>query len=236
MHIIGRNFSFKKTIVLFLFLSFCAVLSAQTIKYVSFFPTPHVYYSSINANIALLGTRGEVNVPQNISPSGRIEIGHVSNEDSDNVLTVDTSFYARNLHIKLNGEDGQTNGAANVDLRVGYYTNGYGSDPTPTSPPTPAGILNVFNRNYGLGIGHSNSSLNNIKAYDNLSVKSLYWDGYGGFGLKKNGTTSNWGTDTNSCNATTSNASTVLQWKALHISGTDSMQTYLVCCDGSGGC
>jgi hypothetical protein len=251
MHIItAGNFNFKKAVVLFFFFTLCVCLRAQTIKYVTFFPTPHTYYTSISAKTALLGTRGEVKyVKQNISPSGRIVIGNETTAMP--VLSVNT-FKSADLILKPRSHFGKSD----LNLHVGYYD----SASLPADSNEYTGSLNVFNvsriasgnkvedLSVNVDMRGPVDNMNAIKAHNELRVVGgIYWEGFGGFGMDKNGHTK-WGynyVDISVCDDASPccylvNKNAKLTWIALKIAGTDSVQTYLACCDGnntdSGAC
>lgn len=147
-----------------------AQVSAQKIKYVTYFPIPYGQHSKLNVKtIALLGTKNE----------GNIKIGSSINDSS--TLSVINGFSAENLNIL--SRDSSMPQAGAPDLVIGSVVS------TPSG--STYGTLSV---NGNVGVVSTIGTLNDLTAFGKAYITSAYWDGKGGFG-KDAGGSANWPSD-----------------------------------------
>ena len=165
-------------------LAACApLLNAQNMKYVTYFPTPHAYYSQLNVigpfgqnSVALLATLGHnYNLESAGVASGEVIVGSPARFANGNlaVFRAQASFAAKNMLVRANnagsefslinmGVQSALNPAKNSDGLFGTY----GSVNITTAAPAPwaivanekliVGGLNWFNNNStqsGIGTG-----------------------------------------------------------------------------------
>lgn len=69
-----KEMFFIKIIVLFIFIAAPVCAAAQTIRYITYFPTPHASYTQFRTSIALLATRGRILSPEFVR-AGIVEAG-----------------------------------------------------------------------------------------------------------------------------------------------------------------
>jgi hypothetical protein len=149
--------NFFKYLFAFFLVTAPALLCAQTIRYVTYFPVPHVYYPSFSVNsTALLATRGVnlVKDVQNKYPSGKVTVGDSSNNAS---LTVGSFAAENNIIFRSSGETEINTMKVGTNFSHSTYVSsvfGGGNNITVTGAVSP-GVL---------------------RAFGNLEVASLSWD------------------------------------------------------------
>ncbi|MDR1123333.1 MAG: hypothetical protein LBL61_01720 [Elusimicrobiota bacterium] len=194
----------KKILKFFIICAFAAAPArgaAQMMQYVTYFPVPHAYYSTLNVNRALLATRGLA--LNDAYTSGEVVIGSEGSTEAcdpstgECKLNVNGTFSPQNFTISasvINLYDEDTKTWKNLTVL------GSGN----------SGILGI------LGV-HGNMTIDDTSefapsaliAYNNLTIGAIQWAGITG------------SLDASSCSD--------LSWKTLKLLNTDAYHTYLVC-------
>jgi hypothetical protein len=193
-----------------------AVLSAQNIKYITYFPTPHSYFSNLEVASAIIAARGErvVRSTNTSDPDvydigqGKVIVGSVQNTSGE--LFIEDSFAAQDMTLWLANT---TPAVSNTDLIVGSMS-GYPADFSNGIFST-LGNLTLT----GTSVNTTTAQFTGLRAHNYITLKDIGW------GADKNivGTTS-WPSCSN----------VYLKWKQLKIQGTNVMRFYLVgCCNSS---
>jgi hypothetical protein len=202
-----------KFMLLAVLLAVPAVLAAQDIKYVTYFPTPHVYFSNLTVTNAIVAASGEIIIGGSVyAGQGKVIVGsarNASDDFSNPRLEIGTAFAAQDMALWLTNTDA----SAGTDLIVGHmsaypattdYTNGTFST---------LGNLTLT----GTSVDSTTAQFTGLRAHNNITLKDIGW------GANKNivGSSSTTWPSTCSVNA-------CLKWKQLKIKDTNVMRFYLV--------
>lgn len=155
----GRSMK-TKICLSFLFLCFCGVSFAQSLRYVTYFPIPFGHHASLKVkDIALLASTGD----------GSVIVGSSSFKTGG--MVIGDSFEADNLKIKID---------ADADTSVSATTLVVGSI---VSAPTSTVYNGVLQSSSDISVVSSDLATPSfLEANAQARVKGLYWNSYGGFG------------------------------------------------------